>query len=145
LLPSINLQNAWLAPRRLDARPPSGCPHRCPPSRVRKHVGPVRVSGDHLRLPTPDTETRYQKGEKGDVIRSSFKTFRSNNCNIRLKTNETFETCVRNTYKNIFKTLETIVHIRNIQIKHLHHMYENICNIHINTLATYVGKKQIKH
>jgi hypothetical protein len=38
------------------------------------------------------------------------------------------------------KTLETIVNIRNIQIKHLHYMCENICNIQINILATNVKK-----
>lgn len=43
------------------------------------------------------------------------------------------------------KTLEAIVNMRNVQIKHLHHTCENICNILINTVATYVGKKQMKH
>jgi hypothetical protein len=39
------------------------------------------------------------------------------------------------------KTFENIVNIRKILIKHLHHICENICNIQINTLATYIGKK----
>jgi hypothetical protein len=43
------------------------------------------------------------------------------------------------------KILETIINIDNIQIKHLHHICENICNIQINILVTYVGKKQMKH
>ena len=46
--------------------------------------------------------------------------------------------------KKHMKTLKTIVNIRNIQIKHLHYMCENICNIQINTLATYV-EKNMKH
>jgi hypothetical protein len=47
--------------------------------------------------------------------------------------------------ETLAKTLETMVNIRNIQIKHLYHTCENICNIQVNTLATYVGKKQMKH
>jgi hypothetical protein len=40
------------------------------------------------------------------------------------------------------KHLKTIVNIRNIQLKHLHHMCENIRNIQLNILATYVGKNR---
>ena len=42
------------------------------------------------------------------------------------------------------KTLQTIVNIRNIQIKYLHHMCENICNIQITHLQ-HTSEKQMKH
>ena len=34
---------------------------------VYKYVGSIHVSGDRLRLSTPDTEARQQKGEEGDA------------------------------------------------------------------------------
>jgi hypothetical protein len=61
--------------------------------------------------------------------------------NIRLKTNETLETCIWNTWKkNTWKTLEN--HWKHTQHpdKTLTTYVWNICNIQINKLATYVEK-----
>jgi hypothetical protein len=49
---------------------------------------------------------------------------------------------MKHAFETFAKTFETIVNIRSIQIKQLHYIYENICNIHINTLATYIEKNK---
>jgi hypothetical protein len=46
----------------------SGLPaHISPAAPAGKHVRPTQASGDHLCLPTPDTEVRQQKGVEGDT------------------------------------------------------------------------------
>jgi hypothetical protein len=69
--------------------------------------------------------------------RSTFETFRCNTCNIRLKTDETLETS-----ETLTKTPEK--HSKTI-VKHIQHpdktlatYMRNVCNIQINTPATYI-------
>jgi hypothetical protein len=68
---------------------------------------------------------------------STFKTFRYNTCNIQKKTDKTLETCVWNTYKNIWKPLQTYTtsrkqhldkHTCNVRLKNIW----NIRNIHLH-------------
>ena len=55
-------------------------------------------------------ETAERQGGRYNT-RSSFKTSRCNNYNIRLKTNETFETCIWNTYKNTWNHYKYMQHL----------------------------------
>jgi hypothetical protein len=81
-----------------------------------------------IRCPTGAGRRRHrdeaEKAKRDAISNLLLKHLHTTLAHICLKTDETLEIYVRNTYKNNWEALETIINIRNIQIKHLQHMYK---------------------
>jgi hypothetical protein len=90
--PDANTCNPFHAPHVGACAAPKRQQHR----EEGEEAAPACASGSDAQ-PAPgggDTEARQQKARRGCNTRSTFETSRCNTCNIRLKTDETLETCI---------------------------------------------------
>jgi hypothetical protein len=112
-------------PRMGAARaPPPSTPARWRPSKCRRWlrlVGPIATCiTPNLFLKHPDATFEIYVWRQMKHFKHAYKTF--------VKTPE--------------NTWQPLQNIRNIKLKHLQHMCENICNIQINEFATCVWKNR---
>jgi hypothetical protein len=79
------------------------------------------------------------------ISQSTFETSRCNICNIRLKTDKTLQTCFwTHLQKHLEKHMKNIAKHKQYPDKTLAAYVWNVCNIQINTLATYTYEKTDK-